>query len=69
MKSREVVKRLKAIGGVLVRKDGDHHVYRIGSHFMHVPMGGSHTDAKMYLRKRLERLKQEARGETDADPD
>lgn len=46
-------------GGVLVRKDGDHHVYRLpcGRTFV-VPMGGKHSEAKSYLLPKLRRLLQ-----------
>ncbi len=58
MKSREFIRDyLLPAGGKLVKKKGDHHVYRLpnGKH-IEVPMGGSHTEAKPYLLKRLRQL-------------
>lgn len=61
MKSREFVrKHLAPAGAVLVKKDGDHHVYRLpNGKIMVVPMGGGHSEAKPYLVKRLQRLLEE----------
>ena len=58
MKSREFIRDyLRPVGAVLVRKKGDHHVYRLpnGEH-MEVPMGGGHSEARPYLVRRLEQL-------------
>jgi len=44
-------------GGELLKKDGDHHVYRFpNGRVMVVPMGGKHSEAKPYLVRRLEKL-------------
>lgn len=61
MKSREFVrKHLAPAGALLVKKDGDHHVYRLpNGKTMVVPMGGSHSEARPYLVKRLRRLLEE----------
>lgn len=61
MKSREFIRdHLIPAGGVLVRKKGDHHVFRLpnGKH-IEVPMGGSHSEALPYLVRRLKRLLEE----------
>jgi predicted RNA binding protein YcfA (HicA-like mRNA interferase family) len=58
MKSREFVRdHLVPAGAQLVKKDGDHHVYRLpNGKRMIVPMGGSHSEAKPYLVRRLQKL-------------
>ena len=58
MKAREFVRdHVLPSGAVLVKKDGDHYIYRLpnGRKFV-VPMGGCHTEAKPYLLSRLRRL-------------
>lgn len=69
MKSREFVrKHVEPAGGVLERKDGDHHIYRLpNGRKLVVPMGGSNTETHPYLLARLKRLlrqsmKDKARG-------
>ena len=58
MKSRQFIRQhLTPIGAVLLRKDGDHHVFRLpnGRSFI-VPVGGGHSEAKAYLVSKLRRL-------------
>lgn len=61
MKSREFVrKHVVPAGGVLERKDGDHHVYRLPSgRTLLVPMGGSQSEIAPYLVSKLRRLMRE----------
>lgn len=58
MKSREFVRKyLRPIGARCVKRAGDHHVYELPNGAkIQVPMGGSHTEAKPYLVRRLKRL-------------
>jgi len=58
MKAREFVRdHLMPAGAKLVKKDGDHHVYELpNGKRMVVPMGGSHSEARPYLVKRLQKL-------------
>jgi len=71
MKAREFVRKILApIGAVLVRKDGDHHIYRLpnGRTFL-VPMGGSQNEASSYLLFRLRRLMQDTISPNKASPE
>lgn len=58
MKSRAFIRDyVVPAGGVLVRKDGDHHVYRLPSgRDMIVPVGGKQSEIAPYLFSKLKRL-------------
>jgi|HubBroStandDraft_2_1064218.scaffolds.fasta_scaffold88129_3 hypothetical protein len=58
MKTREFVrKHLEPAGGVLDRKSGDHHIYRLpNGHSFAVPMGGKQSEAANWLLPKLRRL-------------
>ena len=58
MKAREFVRdHVLPAGGVLVRKDGDHHVYRLpNGRTIAVPMGGSQSEASTGLIAKFKRL-------------
>lgn len=61
MKSREFIRDyMLPSGGVLMKKDGDHHVYRLpnGRTFI-VPVGGKHSEAKPYLVRKLRKMLEE----------
>lgn len=62
MKSREFIRdHVLPAGGVLAKKDGDHHVYRFpNGKAMVVPVGGKHSEAKPYLVRRLQKLLEES---------
>jgi predicted RNA binding protein YcfA (HicA-like mRNA interferase family) len=63
MKAREFVRKFVIpAGGELLRKDGDHHIYRLpnGRTFV-VPMGGSQTEASAFLAPKLRRRLREER--------
>lgn len=58
MKSREFIRdHVLPSGAVLVKKDGDHHVFRLpnGRQFI-VPCGGGHSEAKPYLVAKLRKV-------------
>ena len=57
MKPRELEQELRRVGAVLVKKDGDHHVWELpnGARF-DVPCGGKHNREKPYLVTKLRRL-------------
>jgi len=61
MKSREFVrKHVIPAGGVLDRKDGDHHIYRLpNGRTILIPMGGSQSEIAPYLTSKLRRLLRE----------
>ena len=61
MKAREFVRKLVLpAGGVLEKKDGDHHVYRLpNGRTLIVPMGGSQSEIAPYLTSKLRRLLRE----------
>lgn len=58
MKAREFVRdHVVPAGGVLVKKDGDHHVFQLpNGRRLLVPMGGSQSEAAPYLVSKLKRL-------------
>jgi predicted RNA binding protein YcfA (HicA-like mRNA interferase family) len=59
VKSREFERKISSEGAVLEKKDGDHHIWRLpNGRRLIVPVGGRHTEAKPYLLKRYESLKQ-----------
>lgn len=62
MKAREFVRdHVLPAGGVLAKKDGDHHVFRLpNGRTLIVPMGGSQSEAGSYLLPKLRRLLREA---------
>jgi predicted RNA binding protein YcfA (HicA-like mRNA interferase family) len=63
MKARELIRdHVEASGGVLERKDGDHHVYRLpNGRLFAVPVGGRSAEAKPYLLHKLRRVLREPR--------
>lgn len=65
MKSKEFVrKHVIPAGGVLEKKDGDHHVFRLPSgRTLLVPMGGSQSEIAPYLVSKLQRLLREGKKE------
>lgn len=58
MKSRAFVRDfVLPAGGVLVKKDGDHHIFQLPSgRKLIVPMGGSQSEIAPYLISKLKRL-------------
>lgn len=58
MKSREFIrKHVAKTGAQLVKKDGDHYVYRLPSgRTIIIPMGGSQSEIAPYLISKLKRL-------------
>ncbi len=58
MKSRAFVRKvLLPAGAELVKKDGDHHVFRLPSgRTILVPMGGSQSEIAPYLWSKFKRL-------------
>jgi len=58
MKAREFERILSRDGCSLVRRAGDHHMWKLpnGQTFV-VPVGGKHTDVKKYLLTRYTKLK------------
>lgn len=63
MKAREFVRdHVLPAGGELVKKVGDHHVFRLpNGRTIEVPMGGSQSEASRYLLRKLRRLLAEPR--------
>lgn len=66
MKAREFIRNhVLPAGGVLMKKDGDHYVYRFpNGKMMLVPVGGRHSEAKPYLVRRLQKLLEEGERKT-----
>ena len=56
MKARELIRLLAEAGAVFVRRDGDHHVYRLGDGpFLAIPMGGRQSEASTSLVRKIQR--------------
>ena len=55
MKSREFIREhVIPAGGVLEKKVGDHHVYRLPSgRKIEIPVGGSQSEVSKFLERRL----------------
>lgn len=67
MKSKAFVRDvLKPAGAVLVKKDGDHHIFRLPSgRTLIVPMGGSQSEMAPYLISKFKRLMRDTGGRHD----
>lgn len=67
MKVREFVRTvLRPAGAVLVKKDSDHHIYRLPSgRTLLVPVGGSQSEMAPYLISKFKRLMKDTGGRHD----